>query len=108
MTDDPKTLRLQGALTIKTAPEIRAHLLAAFAEAKSAGRPVEIDIAEDCECDLTLPQLLLSAQATATRNGIDLRIRAPRQAQFLTTLERAGLSAAIDGGSLTITNGDQR
>jgi hypothetical protein len=108
MTEKLKTLRLDGALTIKTAAETREAMLAAFSEAKANNRPLEIDIAEDCDCDLTLPQLLLSAQATAARDGIALRIRAPHRGPFFTTLERAGLAAVFDGGLLTIMNGDQR
>ncbi|KQW27241.1 hypothetical protein ASE36_20065 [Rhizobium sp. Root274] len=108
MTENLKTLRLDGALTIKTAAETREAMLAAFGEAKASKSPVEIDISENCDCDLTLPQLLLSAQATAARDGIVLRIRAPHRGPFLTTLERAGLAAAFDGDSLTIMNGDQR
>jgi STAS domain len=108
MTEDSKTLRLEGALTIKTAAETRDRLLAAFRDAKAAKQPLEIDIAEDCDCDLTLPQLLLSAQETAAREGVDLRIRAAGRGAFFTTLERAGLSAAIDGDSLVTMNGDQR
>jgi STAS domain len=108
MTEDLSTLRLEGALTIKTAAETRENMLAAFRNAKAGKRPLEIEIAEDCDCDLTLPQLLLSAQATAARDGIELRIRATHRGPFFTTLERAGLFAAFDGDSLTIMNGDQR
>ncbi|PYB70391.1 hypothetical protein DMY87_21025 [Rhizobium wuzhouense] len=108
MTEDLTTLRLEGALTIKTAAETRDRLLAAFQSAKTDRRPLEIEIAEDCDCDLTLPQLLLSAKATAAKDGIDLRIRADARGRFSTTLERAGLSAAVEGGSLVTMNGDQR
>jgi hypothetical protein len=108
MTKDLSTLRLEGALTIKTAAETRENMLAAFQNAKVSKHPLEIEISEDCDCDLTLPQLLLSAQSTAARDGIDLRIRAAHRGPFFTALERAGLFAAFDGDSLTITNGDQR
>ncbi|MDH4440855.1 MAG: STAS domain-containing protein [Rhizobium sp.] len=108
MTEDLKTLRLEGALTIKTATETRDLLLAALREAKAAGRHLEVDIAEDCDCDLTLPQLLLSARESAAKEGVSLLIRAAGRGAFHTTLERAGLSAAISGGSLTTMNGDQR
>ena len=108
MTEELKTLRLEGALTIKTAPKTHDLLLAAFLEAKAAGQPLEVDIADDCDCDLTLPQMLLSAQEMAAKQGVDFRINAGGQSPFFTTLERTGLSAAIKGGSVTITNGDQR
>jgi hypothetical protein len=108
MSQDLSTLRLEGALTIKTAAATHETMLAAFRNAKAGKRPLEIEIAEDCDCDLTLPQLLLSAQATAARDGIELRIRAAHRGPFFTTLERAGLFAAFDGDALTIMNGDQR
>lgn len=108
MTKDLKTLRLEGALTIKTVAETRDRLLVAFEDAKANKHPLEIDIASDCDCDLTLPQLLLSAQKTAANEGIDLRIRADRGGRFSTTLERAGLAATAEGGSLMTMNGDQR
>ena len=108
MTEDLSTLRLEGTLTIKTAAETRETMLAAFRDAKASKRPLEIDISEDCDGDLTLPQLLLSAQATAARDGVVLRIRAAHRGPFFTTLERAGLFAAFDDDSLTIMNGHKR
>lgn len=108
MTEDLSTLRLEGALTIKTAAETRESMLAALRNAKASKRSLEIDISEDCDGDLTLPQLLLSVQATAARDGVELRIRAAHRGPFFTTLERAGLFAAFNGDSLTIMNGDQR
>jgi len=108
MTEELTTLRLEGVLTIKTATETHEQLHLAVQHAKRTKRPLEIDISDDCDCDLTLPQLLLSAQAMAARDGIDLRIHATPKGAFFTTLERAGLSAALGGGSLTTMNGDQR
>jgi anti-anti-sigma regulatory factor len=108
MTEDLSTLRLEGTLTIKNAAETHENMLEAFRDAKAGKRALEINIAENCDCDLTLPQLLLSAQATAARDGIELRIRAAHRGPFFTTLERTGLFAAFDGDSLTIMNGDQR
>ncbi|MGF0540101.1 STAS domain-containing protein [Agrobacterium sp. ES01] len=108
MTEAITTLRLEGALTIKTVAETRDRLIAAFSEARTAKQPLEIDISADCECDLTLPQLLLSAEKTAEKEGIALRIRTAVNGAFAATLERAGITAAIDSGSLLTMNGDQR
>lgn len=108
MTDDVKRLRLDGALTIKTAKETHDRLVSAFRGARASGKPLEIDVADDCDCDLTLPQLLLSARETAAREGVELRIRASAQSALLATLDRAGISAAVTGDSLLTMNGDQR
>ncbi|MFN3634573.1 MAG: STAS domain-containing protein [Rhizobium rhizophilum] len=108
MSEDLKTVHLEGALTIKTATETHGRLVSAYREAKAASGALEIDIADDCDCDLTLPQLLLSAQETAAREGVELRIRASADGALFATLERAGISAATNSASLLTINGDQR
>lgn len=106
MTEEMTILRLEGILTIKTVTDTRDSILAAIKEAREGNQPLEIEIAEDCSCDLTLPQLLLSAQASAQAEGVELRIRAAEQGAFATTLERAGFTGSGADGSILRINGD--
>ncbi|EKF61647.1 hypothetical protein QWE_00555 [Agrobacterium albertimagni AOL15] len=108
MSDELKTVHFKGALTIKTATETHDRLLAAYRQAKAAGTALQIEIADDCDCDLTLPQLLLSAQKTAVREGVELHIRASDKGALFATLQRAGISAATGSADRLIINGDPR
>lgn len=108
MSEDLKTVHLKGALTIKTAAETHESVLVAYREAKAGGGALQIEIADDCDCDLTLPQLLLSAQKTAVREGVELHIRASDKGALFATLQRAGLSAATGSADRLTINGDPR
>lgn len=107
MTEQVTQLRLEGVLTIKTVRETHSRLRLALERARSEGGSIEVEIADDCECDLTLPQLLLSAQLSAAEQAIDLSILASRESGIFTTLERAGIPAEIKSGTLLTMNGDQ-
>lgn len=106
MTEQTNTLHLEGTLTIKTVPETRDILVAALKRARDSDHPLEINISEDCICDLTLPQLLVAAQTTADADGFGIRIRAAQDGAFATTLERAGFAGSGVDGSLLRINGD--
>ncbi|MGR6429840.1 STAS domain-containing protein [Rhizobium sp. PAMB 3182] len=93
MTEHDEILRLDGALTIKTAADVKERISASMEAASARGVPLRIDIDEDAECDLTTPQLLLSAFKTAESKGIDLVLNAPAEGSFPTTLQRGGFLA---------------
>ncbi|MCQ2003294.1 STAS domain-containing protein [Rhizobium sp. NRK18] len=98
MTEHPEILRLDGALTIKTAADVKERICASLEAASARGVPLHIDIDEEAECDLTTPQMLLSALKTTEQKGIDLILNAPAEGSFPTTLQRGGFLA--DGAEL--------
>ncbi len=106
MNAEATILHLEGTLTIKTVPETRDRIIAAVRHARDGNQPLEINISDDCNCDLTLPQLLMAAQTTADADGFELRIRAAYHGVFATTLERAGFAGSGTDGSLLRINGD--
>lgn len=97
MEQEDESLSLNGPLTIKTIGDARDILLAIVGDAPSTGRTLVIDLDEVSDCDLTLPQLLVSLQKTAKEKGVALRLKSPASGVLLTILERAGLV----GGSET-------
>jgi hypothetical protein len=94
MTQHPEVLRLEGPLTIKTISGVKDSLLASLAKARSRRVALLIDVSDEAEADLTLPQLLLSARNYAEREGLKLALKRPATGPFLSILERAGFVTA--------------
>lgn len=85
------TLPLKGPLTIRTVAETHAALIAFLNENGGAGRTLTLDIDDASECDLTLPQLLISARKTAAQSDTKIQLKSPATGNFLTVIGRAGL-----------------
>ncbi|MCO6188611.1 hypothetical protein [Rhizobium sp. L1K21] len=94
MSEQRETLRLEGALTIKTISDVKDRIVASLDAADARGVPLQIEIDEDADCDLTMPQLLLSALKTAQAKGVELVVNAPKEGAFPATLQRGGFLAA--------------
>jgi hypothetical protein len=107
MPGEVTRLCLEGTLTIKSVSETRDKVLAAIEDAGANKQPLEIEISDDCDCDLTLPQLLLAARATAEVEGVELSIRAGEEGAFAVTLERAGFTFSGADGLLSSIYGDK-
>lgn len=91
MSNTRETLHLSGPLTIKTIANAKELLQAQLFDDNGAGKTLMIEIDEDSECDLTLPQLLVSARRTAMEIGKEIRLKKPAAGNFRTVIERAGL-----------------
>ena len=108
MTTNKNSLRLEGVLTIKNVADTHSRLTTAFAKARASKSALEIEVADDCDCDLTLGQLLLATQKSAETEGLELRIRAAQTSAFVATLKRAGLAGSDQGRSTLLINGDHQ
>lgn len=91
MNEQTEILHLHGPLTIKTITNVRDIIQVYLQEAALRSRSLLIDIDDNEEIDLTLPQLLLSARQTASRAGVTIALNKPADGNFLTVLQRAGL-----------------
>ncbi|NLR98240.1 STAS domain-containing protein [Rhizobium sp. P38BS-XIX] len=91
MSAQAEILQLHGPLTIKTIANVRDILQVYLQEAASLSRSLVIDVDGNEDIDLTLPQLLLSAQQTANQAGIHIALNKPADGNFLAVLQRAGL-----------------
>jgi hypothetical protein len=90
MSKASEILSLEGPLTIKTIVDVKAQLMSSMEKAGARGVPLVVKIDKDADCDLTLPQALLSARKTAQGNGITLTLDVPQEGPFLTVLQRGG------------------
>lgn len=91
MSNTRETVQLSGPLTIKTIAAARELLQGRLTDAKATGHALTVEIDDENEFDLTLPQLLLSARQTATEMGVEVRLSGPVGPNFRTVIERAGL-----------------
>ncbi len=90
MTPEPASsgdIKLDGALTIRSAESVRAHLLAAL----YAHHALRIDCTAASEVDLSCVQLGLSTRRSAAATGKSLALAAPADGALLDVLVRAGL-----------------
>lgn len=90
MSKSSEILNLEGSLTIKAIADVKTRLTSSMEKAGARGVPLVVKIAKDADCDLTLPQALLSARKTAQANGLTLTLDVPKESQFLTVLQRGG------------------
>jgi hypothetical protein len=84
-------LQLKGPLTIRTAVETRDSLIAFLNDNPGPGNFLTVAVDSDAECDLTLPQLLISACKTAASADTKLKLQTPASGNFLAVINRAGL-----------------
>ena len=80
-------IELTGAITIREIEAVRRDLLAKLA----AKAPLEIDMSGVTEADISLVQLILSAEKSA---GATLRLLRPYPEAVQQVLARSGLDAA--------------
>ena len=92
MSKSSEILSLEGPLTIKTIADVKARLTSSMEKASARGVPLLVKIATDADCDLTLPQALLSARKTAQSSGLTLTLKVPEEGQFKTVLQRGGFT----------------
>jgi len=91
MKTEIAALSLNGPLTIKTIAGARDILLAFIGENAQRDTTLTIDLEDDQECDLTLPQLLISARKSVAARGANLKLAKPAAGNFLAVIERMGL-----------------
>ncbi|MDR3536953.1 MAG: STAS domain-containing protein [Acetobacteraceae bacterium] len=84
--DETGTLHLEGALTLRTADEIKMKLL----EASARYGTVEVECNEADEVDLSIIQLLLAAQLSAHAMNRTIRFAHPVSGAMRDSLERGG------------------
>jgi anti-sigma B factor antagonist len=101
-----RSLSLAGELTIQTAAEEKAALLAFLETATAAHTDVELDLSDVSELDTAGVQLLLMARREARAQGRNLTLVAPshtalevlRIAHLDTSLEPVGPHATQEAG----------
>ncbi len=59
-------------------------------QAADDGTPLEIDLADVADIDLTFLQLIESAQRSAAQAGVEIRLSQPAEGIILETLRRGG------------------
>lgn len=90
-TGEMLTLQWGGDLTIRRIAELKAQVQQALATATQ----VDIAIAPESECDMTIFQLLCSAHRTASRQEKTLRLCGEIPEQFKKIMNLAGFSRHI-------------
>ncbi|MCD2172415.1 STAS domain-containing protein [Rhizobium sp. C4] len=91
MKTETAALSLNGPLTIKTITGARDILQAFIGENAQRGKTLTIDIDDAGECDLTVAQLVISAQKSVAAHGAKLKLAKPAAGNFLAVIERMGL-----------------
>jgi anti-anti-sigma regulatory factor len=87
-------VKLAGELTLRTA--VSTKLLLDTAIATAAGGSIVVDIGPDHAADLSLAQLLLSAQRTAARSQTGFSLQGNVSGSLRSVLERGGF---VNGNS---------
>ncbi len=80
-------VELQGTLSLRQAEEVRQRL----EQALEMGQAVALDVRELTEVDISILQLIVAAQVSATHRGIDLRLVRAESGAFEEALEGYGL-----------------
>ncbi len=94
MSEQPRLLRLEGDVTLRT---VKSHQ-AALRDLLATGGPVTLEASGVQSCDIAGLQLLLSASQTAAAAGTTLSLAAAADGPIARTLRESGLLAA-DGTS---------
>jgi ABC-type transporter Mla MlaB component len=90
-TNRNSTLDLSGLLTIRTIGEAKKAILESLGE----NQALMIAISSDADIDIAGIQVILSAQIYAQGASKHLSLAAPLSGRALSTLERAGMLAAM-------------
>jgi anti-anti-sigma regulatory factor len=86
-------IRLDGAIDIAAAAELKASLLAAL----ESGGEIEVSLDAATEVDVTAMQLLWAAEQSARRTGLSFRFSGELRKPIRSSLEGMGLGAIALG-----------
>jgi ABC-type transporter Mla MlaB component len=90
-------LRLSGPLVLRHAADLRQSLLDAVATYDH----VILDIPDDCIADISVVQLLVSAQVSASAGGKQISLKKPSAGVLRDVLEQGGFLASDNTGFWT-------
>jgi anti-anti-sigma regulatory factor len=89
--DEMSTIRLEGAIEIASAGELKALLI----EALESGRAVRVAVEETADLDVTAMQLLYATRRAAKASGVTFEFQGQAPKRILAALAHAGLEKFV-------------